>query len=313
MTDTRFLVHGVSWDGPASRTPEYDGGTPALRVQSPAGGLSSVSLEPGSRLGFRPVVRGRFCLGHHKVFSASSREHVLCPGNSQAVKGKQCERCFAMDDSRLIHDFHRGGQVPDGLRSYLMQEHWLYVATFANGTSKVGTASNLRKWNRLAEQGAVVARYVVRARDGGVVRVLEDLVTQEAGLTQQVRSAAKADALTAPRPDGELDSINRRHASTVRALLGQTAVVDFELVDESWVRPAQAAMLCGAGERHAYPQPLDAGQHGLRIAALCGANALATLDGSDARFVVNLGQLAGSVIQLGDFTSEVPAVQEPLF
>ncbi|WP_396020347.1 hypothetical protein [Arthrobacter sp. ISL-72] len=38
-----------------------------------------------------------------------------------------------VDDSRLIHDFHRGGRVPPGLRSYLMQQQWLYVATFATG------------------------------------------------------------------------------------------------------------------------------------------------------------------------------------
>ncbi len=313
MTDARYLVHGVFWDGPPSATPEHDGGTPVLRLQTPGGALREVSLEPGSRLAFERVIPGRFCLGHVKVFSASNREHVLCPAHAPAVKGKQCERCFVMDDSRLIHDFHRGGRVPDGLRSYLMQDHWLYVATFGDGTTKVGTASNLRKWHRLADQGAVAARYVARARDGAVVRVLEDLVTRGAGLTQQVRSAAKAEALTAPRPGGELDALNHGHAARVRALLGQSAVVDFELVDESWVRPAQAALLCAAGERHAYPQALDAGQHGFRIEALCGANALASLAGSEALFVVNLGQLAGGVVRLGDYISEVPAVQESLF
>jgi hypothetical protein len=313
VTDARYLVHGVFWDGAPAQGPEHDGGSPALRLQPASGSLTDISLQPGAVLGFRVAADGRFCLGHHKVFSASSREHILCPSNARAVRGKQCERCFGLDDSRLIHDFHRGGRVPDGLRTYLMQQHWLYVATFAGGASKVGTASNIRKWNRLAEQGAVVARYVAKAQDGRVVRILEDMVTRETGLAQQVRSAAKAEALAEPRSAAELDTINHRLAGGVRAVLAQAAVDGFAVVDETWVRPAQASSLCGPAARHAYPHALDNGEHGFHVSALCGPNALATLHGTDARFVVNLGQLSARAIVLGDFASEVPAVQEPLF
>ncbi|MCO4256867.1 DUF2797 domain-containing protein [Pseudarthrobacter cellobiosi] len=313
MTDTRYLVHGVFWDGAPAQTVRHDGGSPVLRLQSPSGDLREVSLEAGARLGFAVADHGRFCLGHYKVHSASSRDHILCPASARAVKGKQCERCFVLDDSRLIHDFHRGGRVPDGLRTYLLQDHWLYVATFAGGASKVGTASHLRKWNRLAEQGAVVARYVARAEDGRVVRLLEDMVTREAGLAQQVRSAAKAEALAGPLPAAALDGINERHAAAVRTLLGQAAVEGFSTVDELWVRPAQAAGLCASTARHTYPHPLEQGKHGFGITALSGTNALASVAGTDAAFVVNLGRLAARTIVLGDFASEVPAVQESLF
>jgi hypothetical protein len=238
---------------------------------------------------------------------------VLCPAAAPAVNGKQCERCFVLDDSRLIHDFHRGGRVPAGLRTYLMQQHWLYVATFAGGASKVGTASHLRKWNRLAEQGAVVARYVARTQDGRVVRILEDLVSAEAGLTQQVRSAAKEEALVQPLPGPGLDAINARHAAAVRTMLAGVGTEGFSIVEEEWVRPAQAAGLCESTARHAYPHALDDGRHGFGIAALSGTNALARLDGTDATFVVNLGRLAARTIVLGNFASEVPAVQESLF
>ncbi|UZX04201.1 DUF2797 domain-containing protein [Arthrobacter sp. CDRTa11] len=313
MTDPRYLVHGVFWDGPPAAAPGHDGGGPVLRLQSPSGTMQAVSLQPGTPLGFRLAAGSRFCLGHHKVYSASERQHVLCPAQAPASKGKQCERCFVLDDSRLIHDFHRGGRVPEGLRTYLMQQHWLYVATFAGGASKVGTASNLRKWNRLAEQGAVVARYVARAQDGSLVRILEDMVTRETGLAQQVRSAAKAEALAEPLPAARVDSINQGAAASVRAVLSQAAVDGFDVVDELWVRPAQAAALCGPAARHAYPHPLDSGQHGFRVAALCGPHALASLQGTDAQFVVNLAQLTARAIVLGDFASEVPAVQEALF
>ncbi|MDQ5861730.1 MAG: DUF2797 domain-containing protein [Actinomycetota bacterium] len=313
MTDTRYLVHGVFWDGAPAQSVGHDGGSPVLRLQSPSGDLREVSLKPGARLGFAVADHGRFCLGHHKVHSASNRDHILCPASAPAARGKQCERCFVLDDSRLVHDFHRGGRVPDGLRTYLLQDHWLYVATFAGGASKVGTASHLRKWNRLAEQGAVVARYVARAQDGRIVRILEDMVTREAGLAQQVRSAAKAEALAGPLPAAALDGINSAQAAAVRTLLGQAAVEGFSTVDEQWVRPAQAAGLCAPTARHSYPHPLDRGEHGFGITALSGTNSLACLDGTDSAFVVNLGRLTARTIVLGDFASEVPAVQESLF
>jgi hypothetical protein len=284
-----------------------------LRLQSPDGDVRQLGLGPGERLGFEVVEPGRSCLGHVRVQSASSRSHILCASAAPALRGKQCERCFVLDESRLMHDFHRGGRVTPGLRDYLMQEHWLYVATFAGGATKVGTASGPRKWNRLAEQGAAAAAYVARAQDGRVVRILEDLVTAGAGLTQQVRSAAKADALLQPLPPGDLLATNARAAADVRALLARTAVDGFETVEEQWVRPAQAAALYGPDQRHAYPHALDQGQHGFGITAVSGANVLARLDGTDAAFVVNLSQLAARTITLGGFASQVPAVQESLF
>lgn len=313
MTAARYLVHGVFWDGAPPLSVNHDGGRPVLRLQQLSGGFRELDLRAGTRLGFRSAAEGKYCLGHHKVFSPTERDHIHCPEHSPAVKGSQCERCFVVDDSRLIHDFHRGGRVPAGLRSYLMQPHWLYVATFANGSSKVGTASNLRKWNRLAEQGAVVARYVAEAGDGRVVRVLEDMVTRETGLAQQIRSAAKAASFTGPQPGAELEELNRRLADEVRALLAATAVGGFETVDEQWVRPAQARALCTPGARHSYPHRLSAGAHGFTLGSLCGSNGLALLPGSDLDFVMNLGVLKARCIELGEFSSDVPAVQESLF
>jgi hypothetical protein len=320
VTDTRYLVHGVFWDGAQPGSPEgpgsvrRDGGTPVMRLQDPAGGFSELTLDAGSRLGFRVAVEGKFCLGHHRVHGPASRDHVLCPAKAPAARGGQCERCFVVDDSRLIHDFHRGGGVPPGLRAYLMQQHWLYVATFANGASKVGTASNLRKWNRLAEQGAVVARYVARADDGRVVRLLEDMLTRDAGLPQQVRSAAKAAALVAPAPAVELDALNRQLAGDARALLVRAGVEGFEVVDERWVRPGLADRACTPAARHSYPHDLTAGTHGFRIAAVSGSIAVAALDGAELEFVVNLSQLKARTIELGNhYGSDVPAVQESLF
>lgn len=313
MTDIPYLVHGVFWDGAPAGPGQSDGESPVLRLQHPDGGFRELPLSAGTNLGFRALGGGKFCLGHHKVHSPSERDHVLCPAHAAAVRGSQCERCFAVDDSRLIHDFHRGGRVPPGLRSYLMQPHWLYVATFADGASKVGTASHPRKWNRLAEQGAVVARYVAKANDGRVVRVLEDMVTTAAGLPQQIRSAAKAAALAGPAPAVGLDARNAELAQEVRTLLSLSAVEGFAVAEEQWVRPAQADPIISPGRRHAYPHDLSEGPHGFRITSLSGAHALAEIEGSELEFVVSLGLLKARRIELGNHSSEIPAVQESLF
>lgn len=326
-----MLVHGIAWDGPAS-----DGGSPALRLQSPSGELTASPLAQGVAVGLR-VLAGLWCLGHVKVHGPGERSHVPCPSSSIAERGKQCGPCFARDDARLMHDFHRGGSVPPGLRAYLMQPHWLYVATFAGGSTKVGTASGQRKWHRLAEQGAVHASYVAHADDGRVVRVLEDLVTQVLGLVQQVRAAAKTEALLEPRSAVELAAANKQASARVRELLDGVGLSGFAIVEEQWQRPAFADELCGdvlcgdvlsdaalndavlgGDRRHAYPAAFDGGSHGLVVHSLSGAVALSSLpDGAggvvQGRFVANLGSLKGRRIEFGPYTTAVPALQDSLF
>jgi hypothetical protein len=314
VTDTRYLVHGVFWDGPAPVPAGASRGRPpAMRLQDTGGALTELTLDAGTRLGFRLAAAGKQCLGRHVVHGPADRDHILCPARAAAAKGSQCEQCFVLDDSRLIHDFHRGGRVPPGLRAYLMQPHWLYVATFGNGASKVGTASHPRKWNRLAEQGAVVARYVAHAQDGRVVRLLEDMITRDAGLPQHGPAATKAAALLTPAAAVDLDALNGRLAGEARTRLAGAGGDGFAVVDEQWVRPVLSAKACAPAARHAYPHDLAAGAHGFRIDSLTGSIALAALDGSGLEFVVNLGQLKARVIELGDHGSDVPAVQEALF
>ncbi|QSZ49756.1 DUF2797 domain-containing protein [Arthrobacter sp. D5-1] len=305
-----MLVHGVVWDSTS----------PALRLFAPDGEFSDIALGRGSALGLR-VIPGLWCLGHTKVHGPGDRTHVPCRSSAPAERGKQCGACFARDDSRLMHDFHRGTSVPTGLRAYLMQPHWLYVATFANGATKVGTASAQRKWNRLAEQGAVHASYVAHAEDGRVVRILEDMVTRELGLVQQVRSASKVAGLVEPRAGVELLALNRQHAGRVRGMLGGLGMTGCSVVEEEWDRPALADRLCdgaGEGRRHPYPVTFDSGGHGLRVHALSGAIALAGLpDASGAEvegsFVADLGALKGRKIEFGQHLTEIPALQDSLF
>ena len=82
MTDTRYLVHGVFWDGPPAASGTSDGGSPVLRLQqlSPGHGFSELRLDAGARLGFRVADGGKHCLGHTKVFSAVRAGACAVPG-----------------------------------------------------------------------------------------------------------------------------------------------------------------------------------------------------------------------------------------
>ena len=303
----RFLCAGVSWDD--------DG--PYLALRPPEGVPLSIRLDASTDLAYR-VLAGdggalRHCLGSVKVQDRHTRISEPCPLHSAAQRGYQCGRCFARDDWRLVHNVHRSGIAPSGLKLYLAQPHWLYVATFADGTTKVGTAADGRKRLRLVEQGAVAARYVARADDGRVVRILEDLVTAEAGLVQAVRSGTKTAALAQPLAEDVLDRTNSAHAATVRRLISGAGIDGFIVVKESWQRPDQARTVLGAVAAVPYPLDPGAGAHGLVIQAMVGAAALVQVEGSDTPFLADLARLKGRRLDLGSYRSQLPALQSALF
>lgn len=318
QTRQTFLVRGASWT---------EGGA-SLSLVSMQGDQERMILGEGTELRFRVVTvpSVRHCLGYSTVHGPRQREQFACASHSTAERGFQCGSCFARDDFRYLHDIHRSGIAPPGMQAYVDQQHWLYVATFADGTCKVGTASDRSKFSRLAEQAAVAARYVAWAQDGRIVRHLEDAVTQHLGLVQAVRSSSKFAALANPLPTGEVDSINAAEAARVRQMLdagggpGEYATpnagespVGAHTVDEEWVRPAGTAAVCENRTAIAYPHDLAAGSHGLKLQAVHGSFARAGIDGTDVSFLVDLGQLKGKRIEFGEYSSEVPAVQESLF
>ncbi|WP_294564791.1 DUF2797 domain-containing protein [uncultured Arthrobacter sp.] len=302
----RYLCSGVAWHGEA----------PALVLADPDGVRTDLPLRPGSRLGYRTLGPAgvRYCLGSYRVRDAETRTHVPCPRQAEAERGYQCGPCFAQDDLRFMHDFHRSGIAPEGLKRYLDEPHWLYVATFADGATKVGTASAKRKRGRLVEQGAVTASYVALADNGRVVRVLEDEVTRSVGLPQAVRSAAKAEALRRPLPPERLAGINTGFAESARRLLREGMELEgFTVVTEEFDPPPSWQEVLTAGGVQPYPGDLESGDHGFAVGPLLGSCALVSLDGAPLRFLADLSRLKGRRIAPGDYTTAVPAVQESLF
>lgn len=211
-----------------------------------------------------------------------------------------------------MHIAHRSQWPPDPqLRAHLMRPHWLYVATFAGGQTKVGTAVDERKHARLDEQGPVLAHWIAVAADGVEVRFWEDRVSQVAGIGQVVRPAAKAAALTGPI---DLVGLAATHRDAVaRAQEALAGFPDATPFADPWPNPRDPHTLLGDDIRP-YPSSLASGDHGFVIDSWWGPTALVRLDGDpQLRWAADMSALVGHQVTHGDWVTAAPAVQDSLF
>ncbi len=178
-------------------------------------------------LGDAPLVRAlpvpdgvepRWCAGfaHAEVDEQGTARFrtVACPKHQRIRSGQQCGLCRHLDRFRPLHRVHRGARLTDAALAYVSRPHWLYIATFPDAASKVGTAHERSQVTRLDQQAAARATWIALAPDGILVRRLEDAVGSELGLTQFKQVRTKHRAWAAPRPAEELDAA---HDSAVRA------------------------------------------------------------------------------------------------
>lgn len=270
----------------------------------------TVSLPPGARVGLS-INATRWCLGRRSVEGSD----ISCPDRAVVTKGRQCPRCTEADPWRWMHIVHRSQYPPDpALRAHMMRPHWLYVATFAGGAQKVGTAVDERKRARLDEQGPVFAHWVGLAGDGLEVREWEDRVSRDAGLGQVVRPAAKAAGLTTPMSLPQLTELSVRHDGAVsRAREVLETLPEAVSIGEPWTNPRNPETLAGLAV-HPYPGSLDHGDHGFTIDQWWGPVALVRLDNDpDSHWAVDMSTLIGHRITPGDHVTDVPQIQDSLF
>ncbi|MEU6997287.1 DUF2797 domain-containing protein [Nonomuraea sp. NPDC046570] len=271
------------------------------------------------RLGIRVTAPERYCTGRYGFVDEIGTELVPCPAHQPAASGGQCAQCATRDEFRQAHHFHIGGSTSSALVRYMAQPHWLYIATFADATSKVGTAAELRKRSRVDEQGAAMASYVARTSDGKVARNVEDAITRALNVPQTKRRNAKVAALAAPAPRRDIAAQHARTVGQVSELLaGWDHTAGLTPKAEPWTPPAGVDMFLDsppAGGWARYPHDLQAGEHGFHVDACAGPAVLARTQPSDdaTRFVIDLGGLKGLRITTGDFVSPESMTQSALF
>jgi hypothetical protein len=297
-----YLWHGVTW---ATGAPSL------LLADTSAGTLGAVDVM-GLRTGVKAAGGGRFCTGRYGFAGTYQVEPLPCPQQAPAGPGGQCATCQQRDDFRFAHHAHKGGPVPAALSAYLGQPHLLYVATFANAASKVGTAAAPRRASRLDEQGPMHATYLLQAADGCAARVLEDTLSRDAGLAQAVRGPAKLAALTDPDPR----QARAAHDAAVGRALAALATLGLSPQPEERTPPACGTELRSQcqGERLAYPHDLREGEHGFQVESCSGSHALVRLTpDDDVRYVLDLNALKGRRVLIGSYTSPAMPLQGSLF
>lgn len=316
---------------PATRWPATDGAevlclgvgwagrTPLLQVLTGEGPGSVVQRIPllARDLAWSATSDRRWCTG---IPGGPGAAHLPCPDQNPAT-GRQCPQCAGRDVFRFVHQAHRGGYTPPALSEYLSRPQWLYVATFGDGTTKVGTAIEERGWTRLDEQGPPAATQVAVAPDGRVVRVLEELISTALPLGQSVHRSRKLAGVLQPLPRRVLLHEHDLAVRSVSDLLrGVPLDPRVQLVEREWTPPAAASALLAqmqdpARPPVAYPHDPSLGRHGLHVIGALGPIALAHLPGDPQRspFVVDLGALRGRRLTLGEFTSPTTSFQTSLF
>ncbi|MGK8558260.1 hypothetical protein [Nocardia gipuzkoensis] len=192
----------------------------------------TVEYWPGTnrRLAFRITDESRYCLGYF-TFQDCVGSRQPCPHRAVVKIGKQCDRCRFLEGFSTVHQHHGPiDGLPAQIRDYIAQPHLLYIACFAPGQCKVGTAALSRRNSRLYEQGAILARIIASSPDGLHVRHLERLVSAS-GFKQAMNSSAKTSALT-----GALDSWSVLEGSLAAAAAKAVASlpVDAHVLYDTW-------------------------------------------------------------------------------
>ena len=292
----------------------------------PSGVRIQIPLTPGAYLGLR-IPRDsegelyRYCAGYTTGVSADAApksdpasapksgatsagiRRVPCPEGTRIQRGQQCPRCTARDEFTALHSAHLyPGTLTESMRAYAMLQHRLYIATFPDGTHKVGTSSLHSTPRRLDEQAVATATYIALAPDGLAIRRAEDAVTALAKIPQVKQVASKYRAWTNPLPGAQLRSAHQEAVARAREALAELARTEPEVpltaLDEPWI-PSLAMNRPYAALRTQSPEPLapcdsglgdsgtESGTAGFFCTGAAGQFLSAHTGDADAAFLVN--------------------------
>ena len=288
-------------------TPNQEGSLAQPGV--PSGVRIQIPLTPGAYLGLR-IPRDsagelyRYCAGYTPGTSndaapeSAGIRRVPCPEGARIQRGQQCPRCTARDEFTALHSAHLyPGTLTESMRAYAMLEHRLYIATFPDGTHKVGTSSLHSTPRRLDEQAVATATYIALAPDGLAIRRAEDAVTALAKIPQVKQVASKYRAWTNPLPGAQLRSAHQEAVARAREALAELARTEPEVpltaLDEPWI-PSLAMNRPYAVLRAQSPEPLapcdsglESGAAGFFCTGAAGQFLSAHTGDADAAFLVN--------------------------
>ncbi|WP_314929449.1 hypothetical protein [Rothia mucilaginosa] len=320
LIEVEPVVPGGGAEGVHNRASQAEGESTPNQERSPAqrgvpsGVRIQIPLTPGAYLGLR-IPRDsegelyRYCAGYTTGTSndaapeSAGIRRVPCPEGTRIQRDQQCPRCTARDEFTALHRAHLyPGTLTESMRAYAMLEHRLYIATFPDGTHKVGTSSLHSTPRRLDEQAVATATYIALAPDGLAIRRAEDAVTALAKIPQVKQVASKYRAWTNPLPGAQLRVAHQEAVARAREALAELARTEPEVpltvMDEPWI-PSLAMNRPYAALRAQSPEPLapcdsglgapgtESGSAGFFCTGAAGQFLSAHTGDADAAFLVN--------------------------
>lgn len=152
-------------------------------------------------MGIRWIDEGQPIM-HLKDYTSNNDEYVIMPNtfNIQKMKGRicsgainpltqkyypcnelidekqtQCYSCMHKYDFYKCVRCHGNECVAKGneVIAYCNTPHYVYLAYFSKDKIKVGTASEIRRYDRLLEQGAIFSVFIARTPSGKIARQIE--------------------------------------------------------------------------------------------------------------------------------------------
>lgn len=291
MTGERVLVLGYTWTD----------GLPVLRVR-PEGsrGERDQPLRGEVRL---VVTAERRCVGY-----AGPDGPRPCPDRAVPI-GTRCAACERRDVALpcITCDGFRCPTLVPEVRRRCQSTHHLYLACFGDPRLKVGTASHLRRDQRVIEQGPLAAARVAEG-PGPRIKQAEALLVAQEDLVESMRRGRKTSLLGAGMT---AEQAQARVAEVAGELRERLPPEYHHLLHRPDFVPVPPLAERVRGWSVA-PLPVDDGV--LVAGTVAGAvGHLVFLDEPDGRFAIDLGELKARVVVWGGSGGKRPVVQLGLF
>lgn len=133
-------------------------------------------------------INQKICVG---TINPYTREYVSC-NNTVEDSSSQCNHCkYMFDFYKCIRCHGEDCYVKnEDVLKYCNTPHYVYLAYFPNGKIKVGTASEIKKYNRLLEQGTIFSIFIAKTPTGKIARQIEKNIIDN-GITGAVTTTYK--------------------------------------------------------------------------------------------------------------------------
>lgn len=117
------------------------------------------------------------CIG---ISNPLTRQNYICDKKVD-MKHIQCYSCMQKFDFYNCVRCHGNecGARCETVKEYCNTSHYVYLAYFSREKIKVGTASEIRKYERLLEQGAVCSIFIAKTPSGRIARKIEKSIIDD--------------------------------------------------------------------------------------------------------------------------------------